>query len=162
MRWLFRLRYLRIACIYWLLMVMTVIGTIWHSSFAIASASQPALVTVAQTLTVKPYSARNGEEKAVLKAFEQASRKANAGRKPSTVTRLVVSGRYALLNWAYGEMGGQTLLAKDAGQWKVLRGVGGVINVDLMTQQGVPAAEARALAAKYESTYHEPLVPNQN
>lgn len=162
MRWLFRLRYLRIACIYWVLMVMTAVGTIWHSSFAIASANQPASVTVAQAPTVKPYNVRNTEEKAVLNAFGQAAKKANGGSEPSTVIRLVVSGRYALLNWAYREMGGQTLLVKESGQWKVLRGVGGVISVDLMIQLGVPSAEARALAAKYETTYHESLVPKAN
>lgn len=61
---------------------------------------------------------------------------------------IVASGSYALASWVYGEMGGQVLLRRENGQWRVVTGGGGSLqNVDYLMQLGVPKKDAETLAA---------------
>jgi hypothetical protein len=53
---------------------------------------------------------------------------------------------YALVNWTYGEMGGQVLLKKEDGQWKVVTGSGGSLqNAEYLMKLGVPSGIAKTL-----------------
>ena len=64
------------------------------------------------------------------------------------VTRVLVSGPYALASWLEGDGGGQAVLKKSGSTWKVLTLGGGQINSAIMVSVGVPKAYADALAAK--------------
>jgi hypothetical protein len=60
---------------------------------------------------------------------------------------IVASGSYALASWVYGETGGQVLLRRENGQWRVVTGGGGSLqNVDYLMQLGVPQKDAETLA----------------
>jgi SH3-like domain-containing protein len=60
---------------------------------------------------------------------------------------IVASGSYALVSWVYGETGGQVLLTRENGQWRVVTGGGGSLqNVDYLMQLGVPQKDAETLA----------------
>jgi hypothetical protein len=53
---------------------------------------------------------------------------------------------YALVDWTYGEMGGQVLLKKEDGQWKVVTGGGGSLqNAEYLMEFGVPSGIAKTL-----------------
>jgi hypothetical protein len=53
---------------------------------------------------------------------------------------------YALVDWTYGEMGGQVLLKKEDGQWKVVTGGGGSLqNAEYLMEFGVPSEIAKTL-----------------
>jgi len=61
---------------------------------------------------------------------------------------IVASGSYALATWLYGETGGQVLLRRENGQWRVVNGGGGSLqNVDYLIQLGVPQKDAETIDA---------------
>jgi hypothetical protein len=63
------------------------------------------------------------------------------------VDPIIASGSYALATWVYGETGGQVLLRRENGQWRVVTGGGGSLqNVDYLMQLGVPQKDAETLA----------------
>jgi hypothetical protein len=63
------------------------------------------------------------------------------------VGSIIASGSYALATWVYGETGGQVLLRRENGQWRVVTGGGGSLeNVDYLMQLGVPQKDAETLA----------------
>jgi glucokinase len=71
------------------------------------------------------------------------------GGDPSfSVRRVVVAGPYALVSWNWADGAGQAALSKKHGQWVVLTAGGGQINEAVLTDYGVPAQYAKALAAK--------------
>lgn len=60
--------------------------------------------------------------------------------------RTMTAGNYALVNWRYGEMGGQILLKEEGGRWKVVTGGGGSLqNAEHLMRLGVPSEVARSL-----------------
>ena len=64
------------------------------------------------------------------------------------VTRVLVSGPYALASWLEGDGGGQAVLKKSGSTWKVLTRGGGQIDAATMVSVGVPKSYADALVGK--------------
>jgi hypothetical protein len=62
-----------------------------------------------------------------------------------TVRRTVIESNYALSTWAWGEAGGQAVLALADGDWRVLASGGGAVDVATLTALDVPTATAERL-----------------
>ncbi len=63
------------------------------------------------------------------------------------VSPIIASGSYALATWVYGETGGQVLLKRENGQWRVVTGGGGSMeDVNYLMRLGVPRGDAENLA----------------
>jgi hypothetical protein len=130
-----RFKLFGISILYWLLLSLGLVSVLGLSA-DFSSAAQPATKTkVAQ---VSSYSPRNGDEKAAIAAYLKAVAQRQPNSVPPTITKLVVSGQYALLDWVYSQMGGQAVLTKKDGEWRLIRGVGGAFNVQSLQTQGVP------------------------
>ena len=68
------------------------------------------------------------------------------------IDSIIYSGDYALAGWTYSEMGGQVLLKKENGRWRVITGGGGSLqDVNYLMEFGVPRENAAQLAADGEN-----------
>lgn len=68
---------------------------------------------------------------------------------PFVVEPIYIVSNYAIASYSYGETGGQGLLKRENGRWRVLTTSGGSIQeVGFLTSYGVPRAIAQELAAK--------------
>ncbi|MEO0825337.1 MAG: hypothetical protein AAFY67_06715 [Cyanobacteria bacterium J06642_9] len=61
------------------------------------------------------------------------------------VYRTTIQGDYALATWRWGEGGGQSILSQESGDWQVLSAGGGVVDVSILEELGVPADIAQTL-----------------
>lgn len=73
------------------------------------------------------------------------------------VYRTTVEGNYAIASWLWGEAGGQTILAKKQGRWRVLRSGGGAIDVGTLKSAGIPEKAARTLMQKDTAGRYRPM-----
>jgi hypothetical protein len=86
--------------------------------------------------------------KAVLKQLRSGAE--NSPQKPTIKRTAVVQG-YGIATWLWGEAGGQSILIQQGKQWKVLSAGGGMINLETLKQQGVPAKIAERLIQKEQA-----------
>jgi hypothetical protein len=82
---------------------------------------------------------------------------ANKPLEQPRVYRTTVEGDYAIASWLWGEAGGQTILAKKQGRWKVLRSGGGAVDVGTLKSAGIPEKAARALIQKNATAYNNSI-----
>lgn len=66
-----------------------------------------------------------------------------------TPSSIVLDGNYAMVGWNEEHTGGILVLQKQASQWLVIGGGGGVPNDVDMVRMGVPKANAQRLARKW-------------
>jgi hypothetical protein len=66
------------------------------------------------------------------------------------VRKVAVASSYALVSWSEGEAGGQALLYKQAGTWKILTHGGGWLGAGGLAQAGVPQAIAERLLTQLD------------
>jgi hypothetical protein len=65
--------------------------------------------------------------------------------------RTVVEGKYAIATWQWGEAGGQSILIQQGKRWKVISSGGGAINLETLTQKGIPTQIAERLMQKEQA-----------
>jgi hypothetical protein len=68
-----------------------------------------------------------------------------------TVRRIVREGKYAIATWQWGEAGGQSILVQQGPQWKVIGSGGGGVNLETLTEKGIPTAIAKQLIQKEQT-----------
>jgi hypothetical protein len=76
------------------------------------------------------------------------------GKKPKiqpVVQRTIVEGKYAIATWQWGEAGGQSILIQQGKRWKVISSGGGAINLETLTQKGIPTQIAERLMQKEQA-----------
>jgi len=83
-----------------------------------------------------------------------ALKKLNDGmRVPATIRKLVVVDNFALAGWLRGEAGGEILLQRQNGYWKVLTYGGGWLGRRGLTGYGVPKTTAEKILDQYDPNW---------
>jgi len=127
--------------------MVSIVGVIGLSAAPIRASlplNQPVNVVM-----VVPYQAQSTVEEEAIQAYLAYANR-DSSRTQTVITEAVVIDNYALLDWIYGEMGGQVVLQKQNEQWQILRGTGGLLGVQFMVSNGVPEATAQALWDAYQ------------
>jgi|GEM_PF-1603284 len=87
----------------------------------------------------------SSEQQSVAQAYLSSIQ--SQGASPAIqVSQVVVVDQYALLEWSEQDGGGDCLLQKQDGQWRIIRGSGGSFSVVLLNEYlHVPLETAQAL-----------------
>ena len=128
-------RYPKVACT---LLFAAAIAT----PIAIASWMHPTPATAAQPVQM----AQNSDSAVVRKTVQQQLGKSNRFQ----VQKVAVASGYALVNWIQGEAGGQALLRRQSGTWKILTHGGGWFGLSGLKEAGVPQAIAERLLTQID------------
>ena len=96
---------------------------------------------------IKAFQPQTKEERAIVSMVTEHEK---SERIPAIITSLVVSDSYGLYSWVVGETGGQTIVSKLDGPWRIMRGTGGRVDAELLQQWGVPIAIAQDLIQKMD------------
>lgn len=105
------------------------------TTFSIEPWMHPTKATASQAVQM----AQNSDQAVVKKIVQQ-----QLGRsKQFNVRKVAVVSGYALVSWLEGEAGGQALLQRQSGTWKILTHGGGWLGLGGLKQSGVsqPIAE---------------------
>lgn len=71
---------------------------------------------------------------------------------------VAIEGDYAVADWTQGERGGRALLRLEHGTWTTILCAGDLLRTsDGLQEAGIPAPQARTLAAKLESAERNEL-----
>lgn len=112
------------------------------TAIAVEPWMHPTQATVTQPIQI----AQNSDQAIVKKFVQQQLGKS----KQFKVRKVAVVSSYALVSWVEGEAGGQALLQKQAGTWKMLTHGGGWLGLGGLKQAGVPQAIAERLLTQID------------
>jgi hypothetical protein len=120
--------------------LLTLTGSIalepWINPFQLSHATEIALTQTEQAV-----------QRTALKSL-------NSGmRVPATLRKLVVVDNFALAGWLRGEAGGQILLKRQEGYWKVITYGGGSLGMRGLTGYGVPKVTAEKILDQYDPNW---------
>ncbi|MEX0268908.1 hypothetical protein AB3R30_07190 [Leptolyngbyaceae cyanobacterium UHCC 1019] len=116
----------------------------WIQTTQVARAtSQPALVAQAN-------SAKAAVQKAVLQYLNRQGVTIKA-----KLHEVAIADRFALVGWARGEMGGNTLLKQNSSGWTVITSGGGYLGLQGLKQSGVPQKTAEKLLNQYDPNWRK-------
>lgn len=115
------------------------------TTIAVEPWMQPTQATATQPIQI----AQNSDQIVVKKIVQQQLGKS----KQFKVRKVAVASGYALVSWIEGEAGGQALLQKQAGTWKILTHGGGWLGLGGLKQAGVPQATAERLLTQIDSKW---------
>jgi hypothetical protein len=111
-----------------------------------ATAVEPWMHSTQATATQPIQIAQNSDQVVVKKIVQQQLGKS----KQFKVRKVAVVSGYALVSWIEGEAGGQALLQKQSGTWKILTYGGGWLGLGGLKQAGVPQAIAERLLTQID------------
>lgn len=112
------------------------------TTIAIEPWMHPTQATATQPIQI----AQNSDQVVVKKIVQQQLGKS----KQFKVRKVAVVSGYALVSWIEGEAGGQALLQKQPGTWKILTHGGGWLGLGGLKQVGVPQAIAERLLTQID------------
>jgi len=112
------------------------------TTIAVEPWMHPTQATATQPIQI----AQNSDQVVVKKIVQQQLGKS----KQFKVRKVAVASSYALVSWIEGEAGGQALLQKQAGAWKILTHGGGWLGLGGLKQAGVPQATAERLLTQID------------
>jgi hypothetical protein len=102
---------------------------------------------------ITAFQPKTADEKAIV-TLMAARDKRYPAEQPMIITGLVVSDNYGLSSQVFGETGGQTVMKKGKdGAWTIVRGSGGVQDVEILQKWGVPKAIAQDLTQKMQAQF---------
>ncbi len=115
---------------------------------AIAStiAIEPWMLPTSATATQPTQMTQSADQVAIKKVVQQQLGKSAQFK----VRKVAVASGYALVSWVEGEAGGQALLQKQSGAWKILTHGGGWLGLGGLKQYGVPQAIAEQLLTQID------------
>jgi lipid-binding SYLF domain-containing protein len=104
-------------------------------------ALEPRVNAIQATTNQPNRMAQNAEQAVIRKTVQQ-----ELGQSPLfKINKIVVASDYALVGWLQGEAGGEVLLRKTSGTWKILAHSGGWYGLKGLKELGVPEAIAEQL-----------------
>jgi hypothetical protein len=109
-------------------------------------AVEPWMYHIQATATQPIQIAQNSDQVVVKKIVQQQLGKS----KQFKVRKVAVASGYGLVSWIEGDAGGQALLQKQAGTWKILTYGGGWLGLGGLKQAGVPQAIAERLLTQID------------
>jgi hypothetical protein len=112
------------------------------TAIAVEPWMHPTQATATQPIQI----AQNSDQAIIKKNVQQQLGKS----KQFKVRKVAVASSYALVSWVEGEAGGQALLQKQAGTWKILTYGGGWLGLSGLKQAGVPQAIAERLLTQID------------
>lgn len=109
-------------------------------------------VNAVQATTNQPNGkAQNTEQAMIRKAVIR-----ELGQSPLfKINKIVVASDYALVGWLQGEAGGEVLLRKTSGTWRVLAHSGGWYGLKGLKEFGVPQGIAEQLLTQTDPKWRD-------